>query len=150
MQGNSYSGSVSSELAPELLPASLGPRLFDKNCKTDELSGGEWIMHLEQVRRYHRCTCMRYNSHLPRCNFSIRIKTGTSRVQYHFCRGLVIWVIKRGHVAFLKSYFDVTLCGCDLLHNLSAKKTQLSATCHTNLWQPRNTGENDHCLKAQM
>ena len=37
-------------------------------------------MHLEQVRQYHPCTCTRYNGHLPRCGFSIKIKTGTSQV----------------------------------------------------------------------
>ena len=46
---------VSSELAIELLPTSPGS--FDKTAKTDVLSGAEWITHLEQVRRYHPCTC---------------------------------------------------------------------------------------------
>ena len=39
----------------------LPPQVVWLNCKTDVLSGTEWIMHLEQVRRYHPCTCTRYN-----------------------------------------------------------------------------------------
>ena len=50
---------VSSELVTDLLPASPG-RLI-KNCKAEVLSKAEWIMHLEQARRYHPCTCTRYN-----------------------------------------------------------------------------------------
>ena len=39
----------------------LPPQVVWLNCKTDVLSGAEWIVHLEQVRRYHPCTCTRYN-----------------------------------------------------------------------------------------
>ena len=64
-KGTPIRSGVSSELATELLPASPG-RLQNR------LSGGEWIMHLEQVRWYHLCTCTRYNGHLPKCDFSFK------------------------------------------------------------------------------
>ena len=70
---------VSSELATELLPASPG-RLI--NCKTDVLSGAEWMRHLEQVRRYHPCTCTGYDGTTFVRVISVKEKTGISQV-YH-------------------------------------------------------------------
>ena len=71
---------VSSELATELLPASPG-RLIKLQNRCIEWSrmdnaprAGTTLppLYLHEVQRYHPCTCTRYNSHLPRCDFNIK------------------------------------------------------------------------------
>ena len=89
-RGAPIQSGISSELATELLPASLGCLIKRQNrciewCRMDNAPrAGTTVspLHLHEVQHYHPCTCTRCNGHLPRCDFSIKTefhKRTTSR-----------------------------------------------------------------------
>ena len=89
---------VSSELATELLPASPGcliklqNRCIEWSRMDNAPRAGTTVppLYLHEVQRYHPCTCTRYNSHLPRCDFSIKNQEFHKRTTSRYKGGTVV------------------------------------------------------------